>query len=102
MSRRIFVDNLAPSTTQVALEELFGGTGKVESVVMPPQAGSSKSPVHAFVVMSTETEASRAIHVLNNTNWNGTKLTVTQAGAVAKPRSGFGGGTSIAERRNRH
>lgn len=101
MSRRVFVDNLGPSTTREALEELFSGTGKVESVEIPEQPKSSDSSGHAFIVMSSESEASKAIHTLNNTEWHGSRLTVTQASPPAKQRHGFGGGTTVAERKNR-
>lgn len=101
MSRRIFVDNLNFGTTQETLEELFKTTGKVESVEFPPQSKSKNSLVHAFVVMSSEMEASSAIFALNNTELNGSKLTVTQAGPVTTLRSGFSGARTISERKNR-
>jgi len=102
MSRRVFVDNLGPATTQEALKELFKGMGKVESAVIPLRPESTNSLItHGFVVMSSETEASGAIRALNNTDWNGLKLTVTHAGPVTKLRSGFGGAHTISEHKNR-
>ena len=83
-------------TTEASLQTLFHDAGKVESVQIPP----GESPSHAFVVMECETDAARAIHALNGTQWNGLRLTVTQAGPVAGLR-GFGGGNTLAERRNR-
>ncbi len=98
MEKRIFVDNLSPKTTPEALTELFRSAGAVESVVIP-DGQSASVPSHAFVEMDTVQAASNAIHRLNDTDWNGFRLTVTHAGPAHKRGSGFSGGGTLPRRR---
>jgi len=100
MRRRIFVDNFAPATTKETLEELFKVTGSVESVMIPPQVTIKKAITHAFVVMESENGATEAIRRLNNSSWNGFRLTVTHAGPVAAG-AGFTGNAPRTETRVR-
>lgn len=93
MQKRIFVDNLAPSATAETVAELFSRAGTVASVTIPPDQKASGANSHAFVEMATGEEAAKAIHILNAMDWNGLRLTVTQAGPVQKAGSGFSGGT---------
>lgn len=92
MTRRLFIDNLGVNTTKEKLEELFKVSGSVESVVIPLAKSIKEKINHAFVVMETEYAASQAIHRLNNREWHGQRLTVTQAGPVARTSLGFSGG----------
>ncbi len=97
MQRRLFIDNLSPTTTAEALKELFRSAGNVESISIPEsQIGSV--PSHAFIEMMTDGEAKKAIHLLNNTNWNGLRLTVTLAGPMNRRSGGFSGNRVFARR----
>ncbi len=98
MSRKIFIDNLGPGTTRASLEELLRTQGKIETVEMP--ATPARSPVHAFVVMSTHSEASTVIRQFNNKQWKGFRLTVTYA-SDSSTGSGFSGANTLSERRNK-
>jgi RNA recognition motif-containing protein len=98
--RRIFVDNCAPSTTPQNLRELFADAGEVTSIEIPPGRAGSSPVGHAFVVMASVGEAAAAIQMLNGTDWQGKKITVTHANAFQTHR-GFRGGSSSLERKNR-
>ncbi len=100
MSKRIFVDNCAPTTTRESLGELFKGAGTVASVEIPVDKNRGASEVHAFVVMASITEASTAIQMFNGSKWNGHSLTVTRASSHQSP-TGFSGGNNRLERKNR-
>jgi RNA recognition motif-containing protein len=100
MKRRLFVDNFSPDTTPEALEKLFQTSGKVESVTFPPLP-ISQLPSHAFVVMTDGPSAAKAIQTLNNTKWNGLRLTVTHAGPSVQVAGGFSGQSTWRERQNK-
>ena len=93
MTRRIFIDNYGPETTRETLEALFRISGPVESVNIPPTVSIKETVKHAFVVMMDSLDAAKAIDRLNNTDWNGSRLTVTFAGPITRVSKGFGGGT---------
>jgi len=99
MDRRLFVDNLGPATTVEALTELFRTAGSVDSVTIPPSQ-SSASPNHAFIEMTSDYEAKQAVLLLNDTEWNGQRLTVTHAGPNNRRAAGFtGGGVHLTRRK---
>jgi len=99
MDRRLFVDNLGPTTTAEALTELFRTAGSVDTVTIPPSQ-SPTSPNHAFIEMTSDYEAKQAVLLLNDTEWNGHRLTVTHAGPSARRAAGFtGGGVHLTRRK---
>jgi RNA recognition motif-containing protein len=89
MGRKLYVGNLAFSTTEEDLSQKMSEFGKVESakIIMDRDTGRSKG--FAFVEMSTDSEAHSAIDGLNGKELDGRPLVVNEA----RPKSdGPGGG----------
>jgi len=91
MGRKLYVGNLPYSASQDSLQAEFSKCGTVDSVnvIMDRDTGQSKG--FAFVEMSSDSEAQRAIQQLNGTSVDGRNITVSEARPKA-PRSGGGGG----------
>jgi len=90
----IFVGNLAYQTTESELEAAFAAYGAVEktSVVRDRDTGQPRG--FAFVEMTNDGEAEKAIAALNGTVLGGRALNINEARPkVAKGKSeGHGGG----------
>ena len=91
MGKKLFVGNLAFSTTGSDLEELFSSAGTVESASVVSDRDSGRSRGFGFVEMSTSTEASKAIQEFNGRDVGGRQINVSEA-KEREPRSGGGGG----------
>ena len=91
MGRKLFVGNLAFSTTGSDLEALFGTAGTVESASVVNDRESGRSRGFGFVEMSNSAEASKAIQELNGRDVGGRQINVSEAKERA-PRTGGGGG----------
>ena len=91
MGRKLYVGNLPYSVDQDALQNAFSQCGTVDSVnvIMDRDTGQSKG--FAFVEMSSDSEAQKAIQELNGTNIGGREIKVNEAKPRA-PRGGGGGG----------
>jgi len=87
----IFVGNLAYQTTESELEAAFAVYGAVEktSVVRDRDTGQPRG--FAFVEMTNQAEAMKAIEALNGQELNGRALNVNEA-RPRPERGGFGGG----------
>ena len=87
----IFVGNLAYQTTESELEAAFAAYGAVEktSVVRDRDTGQPRG--FAFVEMTNQAEAMKAIEALNGQELNGRALNVNEA-RPRPERGGFGGG----------
>jgi RNA recognition motif-containing protein len=97
MSRRLYVGNLPYETGEHDLQELFGRAGTVENVKVMRDMATGRARGFAFVEMSTDAEAERAIAELNEYQLGGRGLTVNEA--RPKPATGgFGGGGSHRRR----
>jgi RNA recognition motif-containing protein len=90
--KNIFVGNLEFSTTEEALRALFETHGTVERVSIMTDRDTGRSRGFAFVEMTSEAEADRAIAALNGTNLGGRTLNVNEARPKPERRGGFGGG----------
>ncbi len=88
----IFVGNLAYQTTETELEAAFAAYGAVEktSVVRDRDTGQPRG--FAFVEMTNQAEAMKAIEALNGQELNGRALNVNEARPRLQERGGFGGG----------
>ena len=91
MEYKLYVGNLAYSTTDADLQTLFAQAGAVKSaaVIMDKMSGRSKG--FAFVEMENEQDMQNAISMFNGKDYQGRPLTVN----IARPReerAGFGGG----------
>ena len=91
MGSKLYVGNLSYSTSEGALQEIFGACGTVNSckIIMDRDTGRSKG--FAFVEMSSSDEAQNAINKLNGSQLDGRALNVSEA-RPQEPRSGDGGG----------
>ncbi|MCO5113211.1 MAG: RNA-binding protein [Bdellovibrionaceae bacterium] len=101
MGKKIYIGNLSYSVDNQALAELFAQFGDVESshIVMDRDSGRSKG--FGFVEMSTDDEASTAIEKLNNYDFSGRNLNVSEAKPMA-PRENRGGGRGNFGSRSRY
>ena len=73
----IYVGNLSKSTTQEDLNVLFSRAGDVLSVDVIKDRRSGKSNGFAFVTMSAQSEADRAVSMFNAYSLNDHHLRVT-------------------------
>jgi cold-inducible RNA-binding protein len=96
MSRRLYVGNLPFQTGEPELQALFAQAGTVETVKVIRDMATGRPRGFAFVEMSTDDEAQKAISELNNHQLEGRGLTVNEA----RPRQG-GGGFSTGDDRPR-
>ena len=79
---RIFIGNLAFSTSDNDLEALFASYGTVSHAHIATDKGTGRSRGFGFVDMPDLREAAEAIEDLHGTLFNGRALTVSEA----KPR----------------
>lgn len=88
MGRKLYVGNLPYETGEAELQDLFGGAGHVETISVMRDAATGRARGFAFVEMSTDEEAARAITELHETELGGRRLMVNEA----RPKPAFGGG----------
>ena len=97
MSMKLYVGNLAFSTSNQDLQELFGQAGTVQSASIVEDRDTGRSRGFAFVEMSSNEEGAAAISQFNGKEVGGRALKVNEA-KPREPRSnggsrgGFGGG----------
>ena len=98
---RLFVGNLSYQTMENDLLEHFPQAGVVTSVNLMLDKFTGKSRGFAFVEMSTEEEARKAIEMFHSKELQGRQLTVNIARPKEEraPRSGGGGGGGYREGR---
>lgn len=78
-SKKIYVGNLSFRTTSDELFNLFSKIGNVESASVVEDRETGRSRGFGFVELSTPEEAANAIRQLNGTDWDGRKLSVSEA-----------------------
>ena len=88
MGKKLFVGNLAFSTTSQDLESLFAESGTCESATVITDRETGRSRGFGFVEMSNSGEADQAIAKLNGRDLGGRQINVSEA----KAREGGGGG----------
>ena len=76
---RLFVANIAFTTTEDELERLFAPYGSVDRVQIITDRDTGRSRGFAFVEMPDATQAQAAITGLNGTSLGGRPLTVNEA-----------------------
>ena len=101
MGRKLYVGNFPYETGETELQELFATAGNVESVKVMRDMATGRARGFAFVEMSSDDEAQKAITQLNEHQMGGRSLTVNEA--RPKPEysgggGGFGGGDSRRRR----
>ena len=88
MAKRLYVGNLAYTTTNNDLETLFAPFGEVRNAQVVMDFATGRSKGFGFVEMKSDAEAQAAIAGLNETEHEGRPLTVNEA----RPREDRGGG----------
>jgi cold-inducible RNA-binding protein len=91
MAAKIFVGNLAFSTTRNDLEALFGEVGAIKDVFLPTERGTGRPRGFAFVEFETEEEAQQAIEKFDGRELGGRSLRVNAAEDRPRSPQGFGG-----------
>lgn len=89
--KNIFVGNLSFGATEDALRSLFEAYGAVDRVNVVTDRETGRARGFAFVEMSVNAEADRAIAALNGRELDGRALNVNEA-RPKEERGGGGGG----------
>jgi len=93
--KNLFVGNLPFSTTEDTLRELFAQYGEVQQVRVMTDRDTGKPRGFAFVEMTQDDDAAKAVAALNGKDLGGRALTVNEARPKPDrggPRFGGGGG----------
>jgi cold-inducible RNA-binding protein len=101
MGRKLYVGNLPYETGESELQELFERAGTVESVKVMRDMATGRARGFAFVEMSNDEEAQKAISDLNEFQLGGRGLTVNEARPKPVGAGGGGGGYGGDSRRRR-
>lgn len=91
MEVKLYVGNLAYSTTEDEIRQLFAQAGTVSDCALIKDRDTGQSKGFAFVTMATQAEAQKAITMFNAYQLGERALTVNTA-RPREERSGFGGG----------
>jgi len=86
--KNIFVGNLSFGATEDAVRSLFEAHGTVERVSIITDRDTGKARGFAFVEMTNDSEAERAIAALNGSDLDGRTLNINEA----RPKESSGGG----------
>jgi cold-inducible RNA-binding protein len=102
MEAKLYVGNLAYSTTEDDLRTMFAQAGTVASVALIKDRDTGRSKGFAFVEMSSQSEAEQAIKLFNGKTFGDRQLAVN----IARPReerssTGYGGSSYNNNNRNR-
>ncbi|HTP08697.1 MAG TPA: RNA-binding protein [Anaerolineae bacterium] len=98
MESKLYVGNLSYSTTEEDLRTLFTQAGTVTSVALIKDRDSGQSKGFAFIEMSTQVEAEKAISMFNGHSMGERELKVS----LARPREERGGGGGFGGNRGGH
>jgi cold-inducible RNA-binding protein len=100
MGRRLYVGNLPFATGEGELQELFGRAGTVETVKVVRDMATGRARGFAFVEMSTDDEAQKAISDLHDYQLGGRGLTVNEARPKPERSGGYGDAGGSHRRRS--
>ncbi len=89
MGNKLYVGNLPYSATSESLEGYFAQAGNVSSAKIIIDRDSGRSKGFGFVEMSNDEEAQAAIEKLNNTQFEGRTIRISEARPMA-PREDRG------------
>jgi len=84
MTNKVYVGNLSFDTTEDTLKELFAQAGTVNSASIVMDKFSGRSKGFAFIEMSSEEEAKKAIETLNGKELDGRNIVVDEAKPMEK------------------
>jgi RNA recognition motif-containing protein len=88
MEVKLYVGNLSFTTTEPDLKTLFAKAGQVASVALIKDRDTGNSKGFAFIEMTTQAEAQKAVSMFNGFNLDNRELKVN----LAKPREERPGG----------
>ncbi len=86
MENKLYVGNLPFNTTEEELRSLFAQAGTVVSVALIKDRDTGRSRGFAFVELSTQAEAEKAVSLFNNTPLDNRTIKVN----LARPREDTG------------
>jgi cold-inducible RNA-binding protein len=93
MGKKLYVGNLAYSTNDQGLSELFSQFGGVTSAKIITDRDSGRSKGFGFIEMENDGEADQAIEKLHGSSFEGRNIVVSEARPQEeRPRGGGGGG----------
>jgi RNA recognition motif-containing protein len=94
MGTKLYVGNLSFNTTETDLQDLFAQAGPVQEVTLMQDKFTGKSRGFAFVTMTSDADAQKAVSEFNGKTVEGRPLTVNEARPreARPPGGGFGGG----------
>lgn len=100
MNKKLYVGGLPYSTTQDGLQQGFSAAGNVESAIVITDKMSGRSKGFGFVEFATEEEAQKAIEMFNGQEFEGRRITVSEARPMEPraPRRDFNNGGGYDER----
>ncbi|WP_394823206.1 RNA recognition motif domain-containing protein [Pendulispora albinea] len=99
MGNRLYVGNLPFQADAAWLRSTFSASGDVTDVQLVSDRETGQSRGYAFVTMSSEAAASKAIANMNGSVVNGRTLKVNTADARPNPRGGDRAQDTDASRR---
>jgi RNA recognition motif-containing protein len=91
----LYVGNFPYETGEGELRDLFARAGTVETVKVMRDMATGRARGFAFVEMSSDDEAQKAIGELNEFQLGGRSLAVNEA----RPKPAYGGGFGAESRR---
>lgn len=98
MSKRLYVGNISFRASEEDLKELFSKAGEVVSTKLITDAATGRSRGFGFIEMSSDSEADKAISMLNGASFMERNIVVSEAKPQEKrergsrvERSGFKG-----------
>ena len=94
MEAKLYVGNLSYATTEKELQNLFAQAGTVVSVALIKDRDSGQSKGFAFVEMTNQAEAQKAISLLDGHYMGDREMRVS----LARPREERGSGGSRQNR----
>ena len=100
MNRKLYVGNLAFSTEEPTLEQLFAEVGPVTSARLMRDKATGQSRGFAFVEMESDEGARAAIERFDQYQLEGRRLTVNEARPQTAGAGAGGGGGFNSRRRD--
>ena len=93
MASKLFVGNLPFTTTENDLQDHFAQAGSVIAVNIMQDRATGRSRGFAFIEMGSQEDATKAISMFHQKDFQGRPLTVNEARPrEERPHSGGGGG----------
>ena len=90
--KNIYVGNISFQTTEQDLDAAFSAYGQVDRVQIVKDRDTGQARGFAFVEMSVNADADKAMAALNGAELGGRTLTVNEARPREPRAGGFGGG----------